>query len=308
MPAAGESASAQPVRKAAKPAGAANAWPAIDLTSDAFFSKDNNLGKLDMKARPSGNDWQIESLTLKNDAGTISADGWWRAGEPQQTKLDVALDVNEAGDFLAHFGLADAIRGAATTINGQIAWNGSPGDFDYRALNGTFQVKAGVGQFMKADPGVGRLLGVLSLQALPRRVTLDFRDVFSEGFAFDTIDGSARIQEGIMSTDNLRMVGPAATVNISGTVDLVKETEKLRVRVQPALATSVSAGAAALFIANPLIGAAVGAGTLLAQKVLKDPIEQLFSYEYAVTGGWSDPVVERASNRTAAAVPTTVAK
>ena len=192
MPTAGDAPQAPPARKAAKPAGAANAWPAIDLTSDAFYSKQNDLGKLDLKARPSGNDWRIESLTLKNDAGTISADGWWRAGEPQQTKLDVALDVGEAGAFLAHFGLADTIRGAATTIKGQIGWNGSPGDFDYRALNGTFQVQASVGQFMKADPGVGRLLGVLSLQALPRRVTLDFRDVFSEGYAFDTIDGSAR--------------------------------------------------------------------------------------------------------------------
>jgi uncharacterized protein (TIGR02099 family) len=303
MPSGGDAPPAQPTRKAARPAGAANAWPAIDLASDAFYSKERDLGKLELTARPSGNDWQIESLTLNNDAGTISAEGWWRAGEPQQTKFDVALDVNEAGTFLAHFGMADTIRGAATTIKGQIGWNGSPADFDYRALNGTFQVKAGVGQFMKADPGVGRLLGVLSLQALPRRISLDFRDVFSEGFAFDAIDGTARIQEGMMSTDNLRMVGPAASVNISGTVDLVKETEKLRVRVQPALSSSVSAGAAALFLANPLIGAAVGAGTLLAQKVLKDPIEQLFSYEYAVTGGWSEPVVERVTSRTAAAAP-----
>jgi uncharacterized protein YhdP len=78
--------------------------------------------------------------------------------------------------------------------------------------------------------------------------------------------------------------------------------------VQPALSSSISAGAAALFIANPLLGAAVGAGTLLAQKVFKDPIEQLFSYEYAVSGGWSDPVVERISNRTAAAPAQTTTK
>jgi uncharacterized protein YhdP len=66
------------------------------------------------------------------------------------------------------------------------------------------------------------------------------------------------------------------------------------VHVQPSLATGVSAGAAALLVAaNPMIAAVVGAGTLLAQKVLKDPIEQMFSYEYRVTGQWSDPVVAR---------------
>ena len=62
-----------------------------------------------------------------------------------------------------------------------------------------------------------------------------------------------------------------------------------------------------MFIANPLVGAAIGAGTLLAQKVLKDPIEQLFSYDYAVTGSWSDPIVERVSGRTAA-VPAIIDK
>ncbi|MEO5765787.1 MAG: AsmA-like C-terminal region-containing protein, partial [Casimicrobiaceae bacterium] len=99
----------------------------------------------------------------------------------------------------------------------------------------------------------------------------------------------------------------AATVNISGSVDLTRETQRLRVRVQPALATSISAGAAALFIANPLVGAAVGAGTLLAQKILKDPLEQLFSYEYGVTGGWADPVVQPIEGRASSALPTQAA-
>ena len=62
-------------------------------------------------------------------------------------------------------------------------------------------------------------------------------------------------------------------------------------RVQPTLSAGVSAGAALLFLANPIIGAAVGAGSLLAQKVLRDPIEKMFSYEYTVTGSWSDPIV-----------------
>jgi uncharacterized protein YhdP len=137
------------------------------------------------------------------------------------------------------------------------------------------------------------LLGVLSLQALPRRITLDFRDVFSQGFAFDTIAGNVRIDAGVMHTDDLRLVGPAAAVDLAGDVDLAHETQQMQVRVQPSLSTGVSAGAAALFIANPLIGAAVGAGTLIAQKMLNNPFDQLFSYRYSVTGTFDDPVVAR---------------
>jgi uncharacterized protein (TIGR02099 family) len=284
--------------------GAANPWPEIDLTTEALWTRGRDVGKLEVSARPSGTDWQIESLKLRNDEGSIDASGWWRAGPPQQTMLDIALDTPEAGAFLARFGMPDAIRGAPSKMTGQLSWAGSPSDFDYPSLAGSLTLTSGAGQFLKVDPGVGRLLGVLSLQSLPRRISLDFRDVFSEGFAFDSVTGAGTIAGGVMSTDNLHLAGPAATVDISGSVDMSQETQKLRVRVQPALSTSISAGAAALFIANPLIGAAVGAGTLLAQKILKDPIEQLFSYEYAVSGGWSDPVVQRVGSRTASAAPT----
>jgi uncharacterized protein (TIGR02099 family) len=287
-------------------ANAANPWPAIDIAAESFFKHGSNVGKLEVLAQPSGVDWQIGKLSLVNDAGRIDAQGVWHGGRQPQTQLDVKVDVQESGAFLKRFAMPDAIRGAPTTIEGKLAWTGAPGDFDYPTLSGNFRVRSGAGQFLKADPGVGRLLGVLSLQALPRRISLDFRDVFSEGFAFDNVVGTVRIDNGVMHTDQFRLVGPAAAVDIAGDVDLARETQQLRVRVQPSLSSSVSAGAAALFLANPLIGAAVGAGTLLAQKMLNNPIEQIFSYEYGVSGSWDDPLVQRLSSRTAQAKPENV--
>ena len=124
-------------------------------------------------------------------------------------------------------------------------------------------------------------------------MTFDFQDVFSEGFAFDEITGKVRIQDGVMKTDDLKIVGPAAKVTITGSTDLAHETQDIKVRVQPTLSGSVSVGAAALLLANPIIGAAIGAGSLLAQKIMQDPIEQIFSSQYFVTGSWSDPLVDR---------------
>ena len=273
---------------------AANPWPELDIVSDSFVSKGHDLGKLELVAKPVATDWRIEQLTLANPDGRIDANGWWRVrGDRQQTQLDVTVDVADAGGYLARFGYGESVRNAPTTITGKLEWTGAPNDFDYPTLTGTFKSESGAGQFTKIDPGIGKLLGVLSLQALPRRITLDFRDVFSEGFAFDDINGDFRIDNGQMHTDNLKLVGPAAAVAIKGDIDLARETQRLVVRVQPALSSGVSAGAAVLFIANPLIGAAVGAGALLAQKFLNNPIDQMFSYEYRVTGSWVDPVVER---------------
>jgi uncharacterized protein (TIGR02099 family) len=284
-----------------------NAWPEIDVTAESMVSRERDLGRLELTARPRGTDWQIDRLVLVNDDGRIEAEGAWRAaGREQQTKLDIAVEAKEAGGFLARFGYVDALQGAPTRIDGQLAWSGAPHEFDFPSLAGTFRISVGPGRFTKIEPGpAGKLLGVLSLQALPRRVTLDFRDVFSEGFTFDEITGTVRIANGVMTTTSLKLLGPAAKVDIAGDADLAKETQRLSVRVQPALSTSVSAGAALLFIANPLIGAAVGAGSLLAQTILKDPIEKMFTYEYVVTGGWSDPVVTRSTQTTAGVAPGT---
>ena len=279
-----------------EPASAANSWPEIDIVADSFIVRERDLGKLELTAQPRGADWHIQRLRLGSDDGTLAAEGWWRAaGRVQQTKLDATLDIRDAGKYLARFGLPETLRGAPSKVKGEIAWAGGPQAFDYPTLAGAFRVDAGAGQFLKLDPGAAKLLGILSLQSLRRRLSFDYQDLFGEGFAFDEITGDVRIQNGVMKSDNVRIVGPAASVMISGETDLARETQRLELRVQPTLSGSLSVGAAALMLANPIIGAAVGAGTLLAQKIMQDPFEKMFSSDYVVTGTWSEPVIERKS-------------
>jgi hypothetical protein len=102
---------------------------------------------------------------------------------------------------------------------------------------------------------------VLSLQALPRRLTLDFRDVFSSGFAFDFVRGDAKVTHGVARTNNLQMKGVNAAVLMDGQVNLDAETQDLRVVVVP----EINAGTAALATA---INPAIGLGAFVAQLVL----------------------------------------
>ena len=190
--------------------GTVDRWPELDIAADTFVSsKGRDLGQLELIAKPRGTEWRIEKLALSNDAGRLDANGAWRnVGRAQQTKLDVALDVKDAGAFLTRLGYPDAIKGAPTVIRGQLGWSGSPAEFDYPTLTGAIRIDVGRGRFTKIEPGIGKLLGVLSLQSLPRRITLDFHDVFSDGFAFDEITGDVRVNNGVMSTDNLRACRP----------------------------------------------------------------------------------------------------
>ncbi|MFZ0105652.1 MAG: AsmA-like C-terminal region-containing protein, partial [Thiobacillus sp.] len=154
-------------------------------------------------------------------------------------------------------------------------------------LAGTLDFHASKGQFLKVDPGAAKLLGVLSLQSLPRRLSFDFRDIFSDGFAFDEISATMRIAQGVVYSDNFQMLGPAAKVNMSGMANLDAESVQLRLKVFPKLSEGVAVAGA--LIAGPL----AGVGAYAAQKILRDPIEEASSREYIVSGPWAEPDVQR---------------
>lgn len=261
--------------------------PGLDVTVDNFVLRGKALGRLELLATNRANTWQIEKLSLGSPDGTLTGDGQWRPSpSAPDTQLNFKLETANVGKLLDRLGYADAVRRGRARLEGSVSWKGPPISIDYPSLSGTMSLSAGQGQFAKLEPGVGRLLGILSLQSLPRRISLDFRDVFSEGFAFDTIAGEVKVTRGVMATENLQIQGPSAKIRMSGDVDIAGETQNLRVRVQPTLSETAAVGVA---LANPVAGLA----TLVAQKVLRDPLEQIFSYEYAVTGGWADPKVEK---------------
>lgn len=273
---------------AAEPAEAVRRLPALDVVAESFSLRGKALGRLELQAVNQGRQWRIDHLSLANPDGSLAATGQWRLPGPGSggTDLSFRLESADAGKLLARLGYGEALRRGTATLEGKLAWGGPPTAIDLPTLSGAFTLEAARGQFAKLEPGFGRLLGVLSLQALPRRIGLDFRDVFSDGFAFDSVSGSMKVDRGVISTDNLLIRGPSARVLMTGSASVPAETQDLRVRVQPTLSESVALGAA---LANPLAGVAA----LVAQKIFRDPIEQMFAYQYAITGSWADPKVEK---------------
>jgi len=260
--------------------------PAVDVVVDEFHLSGLALGRLELQATPLQNDWRIDRLRVSNPESTLNLDGTWQSWLTRPgTQVNVRLDVNDVGKFLARLGHPEGVRRGTAKVEGTLTWDGGPQRIDYPTLSGNFVLDAAKGQFLKLEPGIGKLLGILSLQSLPRRVTLDFRDIFSEGLAFDEIVGAIKVSKGIATTDNLRITGPAARINMGGQVDLARETQQLRVKVNPQLSDTVS-------VAGALIGGPVaGVAAFIAQKLLKDPLDQIAAYEYDVTGSWSDPQV-----------------
>ncbi len=272
--------------------------PALDVNAERFELRDMKLGKLSLHSETQAGQWHLSELRIESPDGVITGEGSSRTLPSGGDQTDIALDISSdnVGGFLGRVGYPGALRKGKATLKGKLSWNAPPTTIDYPSLSGELRLDATDGQFNKLEPGAGRLLGILSLQSLPRRITLDFRDVFSDGFAFDSIRGDLHIEQGVMHTDNLEVRGPAARVFMKGSTDIVHETHALRVTVQPSLSDGIALGVTVL---NPVVGVA----TYVAQKILRDPFEKIFSFDYTVTGSWNDPKVEKDGVPAAASGP-----
>lgn len=294
-------------------AGDTTSLPAVDIAVDRFEWRGIDLGRIEVEAvnrqvpvagGPALPEWRMTRLRLNNADAQLDATGNWTAlgaqsaqananpgglrGKPRSA-FTFTLDLRNSGALLARLGMPQAIKGGKGTLTGQVNWLGSPLDLDTRSMGGDVKVLINEGQFLKADPGMAKLLGVLSLQALPRRLVLDFRDIFQQGFAFDSIDGDVKIAQGVATTRNLRMRGVQAIVLMEGQADLAKETQNLHVFVVP----EINAGTASLAVAaiNPV----VGLGTFLAQMLLRKQVSEAATREFWITGPWADPQVSKGS-------------
>jgi uncharacterized protein (TIGR02099 family) len=267
--------------------------PALDIVAERFELLGKPLGRLELLAHnasgPAGREWRIRKLALVNPDGKLNAEGQWanKDGE-RMSSLKYALDIADAGRLLERLGFAGVLRGGSGRMEGEVSWKGLPYSLDIPTLSGQLRLDLEAGQFLKVEPGAAKLLGVLSLQSLPRRLTLDFRDLFSEGFAFDGVVASASIAQGVMTTDSFKMRGVNAAVLLDGAVDIARESQNLHVVVIPDInfgAASVAYG----LVVNPVIGL----GSFLAQLFLRDPLMQAFTMEYQISGPWKDPVVKK---------------
>ena len=284
--------------------------PALDIAVEDMEMAGRRLGRVEVEAINRGGptrvgEWRLTKLKLGVPEARLSATGNWapmagagaaQPGDQRRTALSFKLDVDDSGALLARFNRPGLVRGGKGRIEGSVGWIGSPLAVDYPTLSGQLQADFERGQFLKVEPGAGRLLGVLSLQALPRRLVLDFRDVFSDGFAFDFVRGDARIEQGVLFTNNLQMKGVNAAVLMEGTADLARELQDLKVVVVP----EINAGTASLIATA--INPAIGLGSFLAQFLLRQPLQSAGTQQFRVTGSWADPQVAKV-DREAPAVP-----
>ncbi|MCZ6882128.1 MAG: hypothetical protein O7F15_03860, partial [Gammaproteobacteria bacterium] len=228
----------------------------------------------------------IDKLAFRHDKVLLSSGATWQYTtdtKQHRSAVNISITGQELGQTMAALGLGDALLNGEVNLDGQVRWSGELLHLDWESLVGDARLELTKGVLKNVDPGSGRIVGLMSLSALPRRLSLDFKDVLLEGMDFDKITGTYTIEGENLYTSNTSMKGPSAKVRISGRTGLLARDYDQKLIIIPRIRSTLPVvGALA-------VGTTVGWGLLLLQNLFKDVIDKSVEVEYRVTGTWDDP-------------------
>ena len=279
-----ETAADEPIDPASDP----TEFPPLLVEADRLIYGGRNLGLLLLVTYPISNGLAVERLAIDGKDGVLEAGGQWlRVGDAHSSTLQGELEVRDLGSLLKRLGYTQTVEKGQGRVKLDLRWPRPVSDPTVASLSGQLSFEMSQGALLEAEPGAGRLFGLLSVQALPRRMRLDFRDFFGKGFGFDMMRGRFNIEAGNAYTTNFKMKGPAADVAIRGRIGLLAQDYEQELSITPHVTSGL-----------PLVGAltgglGVGAAVLLAERLLKPSIDEATQVHYLVSGSWDEPVFTR---------------
>jgi uncharacterized protein (TIGR02099 family) len=229
-----------------------------------------------------------KTRALKASGGIVTLAGqaeWRRRAGQSSGSLSADLATSDIATLLRTFGYAPNLDARAARFKAALGWAPAEQGLEWPLAEGTVHVEFDNGQLRAVEPGAGRVLGLMNFYALPRRLTLNFRDVVSKGLGFDRISGDFELRDGNATTQNLRVAGPSVRMDMRGRIGLVARDYDQQVTVYPDVSGGVTLGA--VLLGGPVAGALA----LIAQEVMGKPLNQVTQLSYRVTGSWDNPQV-----------------
>jgi uncharacterized protein YhdP len=265
-----------------------NTVPPLEVRVDEFQAFGINLGSVEADVKPLPDGFDVPAI--KATGGSFELTGQMRSqlgAGVDRTSLRVEVNSTDLARTLEFAGFAPSVDASDARFETDLAWQGGLIPDILAQAEGTARLQLGSGSLTEVKPGAGRVFGLLSVQALPRRLMLDFRDVFKKGFFFDEFGGDFKIANGRAETDNLKMKGRAADIGIIGAVDLVGRQYDQTAVVSAQIGNTLPVVGA--IAAGPIIGG----GLFVLKEILKEPLREAGQVQYRITGPWEDPIVAK---------------
>ena len=268
--------------------------PPITLTASEFALGDRYLGAVDVQLDRIDEGLEAASIRARDDTFEIVGNARWVADEldplGSRTYATATLTSTDVAQTMARLNFTPGIVSDSMNVLFDLSWSGGPrGDF-LEVLDGEVKLRFGAGQLEEVDPGAGRVFGLMSIVALPRRLSLDFTDVFNKGFGFDKIAGTFRLDDGETYTCDLSLEGPAADIGIVGRASLVnRDYDQVAV-------VSANFGNTLPLVGAVVAGPQAAAAMLIFSQIFKKPLQEVGQVYYSIGGSWDDPAMERADS------------
>ncbi|NDY96484.1 YhdP family protein [Wenzhouxiangella limi] len=261
--------------------------PPFSVVVEELRRGDLELGRLRLEAHPVADGLEVELLDISGPDLRLQGTGrWLDTGAGPDSQFAGRISTPSLSALLTAAGYDPGIQASRAQVDLDVRWPGAPSDFSMSRLLGSLALWIDDGQIPEARPGAGRLLGLVSFNAIPRRLMLDFRDVFSPGMRFDEIEGSFDLAGGKARTDGLVLRSTAAVMTIIGQTDMVAREYDQTLRVEPGLGASLP-------VIGGLAGGPVGAAAGLVLRQLFDgPLRDVAEVRYRITGSWDSPQIE----------------
>lgn len=263
--------------------------PPITLTAGDFALGERNLGTVEVVLERVDGGLEATRIISKDDTFETVGSGAWIADDADplgsRTSLSATVTSSDVKQTMTRLNFAPGIDSDQMTAQIDLSWSGGPRADFMDVLDGEVDVRFGDGQLEDIEPGAGRVFGLMSIVALPRRLSFDFRDVFSKGFGFDSISGTFRIVDGESYTCNLSLAGPAADIGIVGRASLVERN------YDQSAVVSANVGNTLPIVGAVVAGPQVAAALLVFSQIFKKPLQEVGQVYYGIGGSWDEPVV-----------------
>jgi uncharacterized protein (TIGR02099 family) len=289
----------------AQPPANPHSIPSLRFSTDAFTVAKTHLGNVQATITKRDDGITLDQLQITGPSFAVQAKGEWRGKDAGLGRLEGTWTSTDVEATLAQLGAPDVISAKTGRVDFDLNWLGAPTSDALSEAIGHVQIALDKGQLLGVKPGAGRVLGLASIAALPRRLTLDFSDLTDKGLAFDNARGDFDLRGGSAYTDNVLFKGPAAEIGIIGRIGLKAHDYDQTAVVTGNLGSTLPiAGIAAAAAAGPF---GVGA-VLLFSQVFKQPLKGLARAYYRITGSWENPTIDRISKGASAAASAEASK
>lgn len=261
-------------------------WPDIRLRARHILLADKLIDSLSFKIedRQSVRTFSDVRFTFANQVGEGMANYYWH--KPLNTsELTLSLQSKRVADLSHFIGFKQGFTGKEASFKTKLTWPEGLTCFQSNNIEGNFELSFNDGVIEQVEPGLARIIGLLSVDSFLRRLKLDLKDVTNEGMEYDKIRANGTLANGNIDLLAFNVSSPGVQVGMNGQIMLKEQTFDLQAQVTPAMGAALPTVATLLGLANPVTGVLA----YILAKNISFINEDIVTYNYRITGPWKQP-------------------